>query len=345
MNDPQTQTAIATVVTVDDAMRQVTAPQHSAVVLRDTFAPFFQALHELTEQASKVSESEPKKARALRLSIRDVRIGAEKAHKELKADSLLLGRAIDGVKNVFLLHATPLEKALSDIENAEEIREQKRKQALAAERLELLKEFPDAANLSLSLGDLSDEHFKALLDGLKSAKAAKEEAEKKAQQEAEERARAEAAEREHLRIENEKLKAEQAKRDEEARIERERLQAEQDKKDAAERAERERLEAAAAEERRKAEAAAAEAKRLRDEAEAKERAEREAKEAEERKKAEAKERAEQAPDKEKVFQLRDSIALLVIPSLKSKKGLALQKQVVLKIADLVTFLEREAEKL
>lgn len=215
--------------------------------LKRGFAPHFAKLHEMAAQANLVTESQPKQARVLRLQIKGIRTEAEKTRKELKADSLLRGKAIDGINNVLLYQLKPVEDRLEAIEKAEEIAAAKKKEELRIQREAALAPYVLEVHL-YPVADMKQEAFDQLLANSKAAHEAAEKA--KADAEAERLKQIEAA-----RLAEEKRRSEE-------QAERERLKAENDRL------------AKEAEEARKAKAAAdAKAKKERDAQEAKLKAE------------------------------------------------------------------------
>lgn len=83
------------------------------------------------------------KARELRLEVRTARLEITKLHKELKADALKEGRAIDAVKNFALTELEPLEEAFKLNENYIAIQEELRLSKLREERMNIMCEFQD----------------------------------------------------------------------------------------------------------------------------------------------------------------------------------------------------------
>jgi hypothetical protein len=350
-----------TIPTIDTALQEVANAQENALALRNGFARHFQQLHDLAQSAKAVLETEPKKARAIRLNIRAVRCAADKTREDLKADSLRYGKAVQGVYNVLEYQAIPLEEALEKIEKAEELREQARKKALANERIAELSPYMDTTHLAL--GDMAKETYDGLLAGAKSAHAAKlaeieqqkiAEAERK-QKEADERAERERArldEAAKFKAENERQAAELAK-----------MRKEQEAKDAAELKERQRQAAEQEKERKETERKLKEAERIRIEESQKaaaallaEKLKREASEAEakrlideQRKKdaaeAAAAKKAANAPERAKVLALAKAIAALPIPALESEEGKALAVLIAEQITRFSKWLKAEGEKL
>jgi myosin heavy subunit len=281
------------------------------------------------------------KARKARLAIRAIRIEADKAHKELKADILRAGRAIDGMKNIVLQITEPEEKRLEDCEKlAERIQAQRDKDLQESRESELL-ELGENPILHGSLYPLSAEMWTHKINGIKAMIQAKKEAEEKARAEAEAKAKAEREEQERIRAENERLRKEAEEK--EAQLKAEREAAEKARREAEElaRKEREAIEAKAKAEREAAEKKAKEeADKLREAAraeaearakiEAERRAELAKQEAEKKAEADRLAKAAKAPDAEKLQLYLLSFAALELPALTSPEG----KQMAADIAGL-----------
>lgn len=111
-----------------------------AKALKSTFLPMLQKLEAyeaayrevLTQANEGIDEHVIAAAKALRLEIRKIRTGAERTRKETKAESIRLGKAIDGIANIVKYAVTDKEERLQEIENHFE--------KLEAERLEKLQE-------------------------------------------------------------------------------------------------------------------------------------------------------------------------------------------------------------
>ncbi len=220
------------------------------------------------------------KAREARLILKKARTTVENNRKELKADIVKQGKAIDNIARFVKEQIEPAEKYLETQEKYAELKAAARQAEIKAKRVEQLSQYVDDISI-FNLDEMTDERFEVVLESAKSQKEAEIALEKKREEERLEAEHKEREEQERIRLENEKLRKEaeerekaekaerekrekeEAKRLEAERKERERIQAEADAKLAAERAEREKLEAE---------------KREREEAERKER---EAKEAEE----------------------------------------------------------------
>lgn len=202
------------------------------------FKAFFEEIKEFENEAKAIvitdatQVSEMKRARELRLKLKNIRVNAEKVRKERKEFFLRGGKAIDGLANVLKALVVPLEEHLDAQENYAERMEAERKDKANQERIEALRPYvPDVAVYNLR--DMTDGAFEVLLANSKKAfedqKKAEEEAEKKRQEEAE----AKRLEDERIRKENEQLKAEKEKADaEKAEADRKAAEAEAEKKKA-----------------------------------------------------------------------------------------------------------------
>jgi len=347
---------------LDEAVAKTGLSADGAASLRDAFAPHFARFHDLATQARTVAPADSKGARALRLQVKAVRVEADKTRKLLKEDSLRRGKAIDGINAVLEYSLVPIERALEDIEKAEEIATAARRDTLRMERsAELLPYLAVELHVGLDLGAMSAELWAPFLAGTKAnhavaaAMAAKQEADRLEALRLAEAARvareaAEQAERDRMRADNERLAKvaadERAAREQaEATAKAERTAAdlaakkakdEFDAKAAAEKKrqdhERDRQQEIARIEREKREAAEAEVRRLRDAEAAKVAAD-----------AAAVRKAKAAPDREKVLALAAQVRALPVPTLATGEALAVR--IAEQVAKLAAWLESEAVKL
>lgn len=282
------------------------------------FKPAFEQAEKWRTQALAIQitsadqKVEMKQARLLRLELKNTRVAADKTRKNLKADALLMGRAIDGVYNLLEAAIVPLERHLEEQEKFAERLAEAERLRLKAEREAVIAPFLGEGQPIAALEVMSGEQWDRYLADAKLLHEAKIEQARKAEAERIAAEQAAAAERERLRIENERLVKEAAEREAAAKAEREaaekahreaaaKAKAERDALEAKAKAEREEIQrqhaaeaAAAAEKVRKERAAAAERQRIADEAAAKERAAIQAKADAERKAAEAQAQAERA---------------------------------------------------
>lgn len=232
------------------ALARVVGPLEpsKAAIVRDAFASMFTAVEEWQAEASQLTVTaegqggKEKRARLLRLEIREKRVLLDKRRKAMKEGILLEGKAIDGAFHIFEAMAAPLEAHLKEQETFTERAEGARRDALKQARDEALRALGvQSAAMPAALGEMSEEAWSTCLGD---AKAAKETRERVAREE--EEARVEAA-----RILAERRAEEEKKRkdDEAARLVREQEQAAENERLKSEAVERER---AIDEERKKA---------------------------------------------------------------------------------------------
>lgn len=318
------------------------------------YAPHFDRFNELRDGAKDIPISAPNAARKLRLELKAIRVAAEKTRKELKEDSLRRGRVVDGINAILEMQLVPVEKAMDAIEKAEEIAEQKRRDALKAERFALLSPYADAT--FYDLGNMPAAQWDNLLMGAKAAHearlaaAAKAEADRIATELAaaelrEKQRQAEQDERDRMQAENTRLAKvaaeEKAKREESERVAR--LAAAENEAKASK--EREAADAKAKQELGEAIEAViiAEQKRQAAESELKAKQEAESKRLAAEKAAARK--AAAAPDRQKLAAMAGAVRLIAVPSLTTEAGIALKAKIQEQVAKFASWLEAEAAKL
>lgn len=328
--------------------------ENKGLVLQERFSEFFDLASEWKAKADSLvitdvsQKEEMKQADEARKFLKNKRTGLEKVRVSLKEDSLKEGRAIDEIARTLTDLIEPLEEDFKQKATFQIRYEAAIKEKLKLERFELLREYTADPNI-YPLGELSEEAFTQLFDGLKLASEAAIERERVAEEEraqarvkAEEdriaREKADAEAREQQRLERIALKEAAENRAREYEAEKARSEAYQKAIEDKSRIEREK-----AEEERKAieakaqaerEKAAEEARKVQAENEAKLKAERDARaklEADLKAKADAELKAEQdrqaaieaelsMGDKEKFDALiKDLEAIQTKYSFKSKK--------------------------
>lgn len=354
------------IITVEEANQ---LPKEVVTDLQSNFNPLFQQAQEWKKKAEGLvvkdaSETEKmKEAREARLELKRIRVDADKVRKQLKEESLLKGKAIDGMYNIIKFLIQPIEQHLEEQEKFIEIQEEKRLNAIVEDRIERLSPYMEDLSI-FNFRIMSDEQFNSLLDGAKRGHEAKLEAERKAE---EERKQAEEQKKEEerrlaktefleslinqygldrsidvqglMKLDKDEfdkkiteaenfIKAEVNKvKEENERLKKEREeQAKKEAKEAAERAEKERKEREAHE------------AKLREEREKREALEREIqakKEAEEKAKAEEEKRKKQAamaPDKDKLTAFASKLLSMEYPEMATEEGqkIILQTQELMK---------------
>ena len=240
--------ALATVI-------QPLEPSKAAIVLAAFSAMIFQVESWQTEAASLVVTSEDqtatmKRARLLRLEVKEARVKLEKKRRAMKEGIILEGRAIDGAFAIFESFAKPIEEHLLEQEKFAERAEAGRKEALRFARHQALLALDvSTAAISPALAEMTEAAFQSVVEDAKAARDARLEEARIAEEARVEAARL-VAEREVTRkAEAAKAEAERRAREEAQRVENERLRAEAAVREAElakERSEREAAEKAAA---------------------------------------------------------------------------------------------------
>jgi len=286
--------------------------QNSNAAILEKFAAFDAQASEWMAKAKTLvvtgadQKDEIKQAREARLALRKIRTEADKTRKELKAESLRYGKAVQGVYNFLEYKIKPIEDHLQSQEDFAKIAEQKRVDALRAERELLVNDLREFVGYGDDFGAMSQIAFDAVLASAKQQRADqlkhKEEAKKKHEAEV----LRQAEDQRKMRAENERLRSEAQAREAALKVERDLVAAEQKAAADAARIEREAAEIA----RRKIANELAAAKRAQAEQDAKVAALAKAKAEQERK-------ANAAPDKAKLRAFLAGLSCGGDPSLNS----------------------------
>lgn len=189
------------------------APQDLALVMEEKFKPFEDQAAEWMTKAkalvvTDVTEVEKmKEARVARLALKNIRVQVEKLHKAEKDEFLKGGRTIDTIKNKLVSLIEPIEKHLQEQEDYAAIQEAKARKELLESRLKQLEPYRTMGDgmQNVPFGDIPEATFQNILLGMKAAKEARENQAREAErirQENEENAR---KERERIKAENEKF--------------------------------------------------------------------------------------------------------------------------------------------
>ena len=188
-----------------------------------------------------------KVARTARLALRQIRLEIEDAHKVQKEAAKIEGQCLDEIKRNSIALIKPEEDRLQACEDYAKVRAAERKAALRADRAAAMAQV-EAITTGYVLEDMTDAQWLDLLESETVKFNQRKQREADDAKEASRLIREQAAERERLRIENDRLRAEQAAKDRAAAAER----SEAAKREADARAEAEsfRRQQAAAERRR-----------------------------------------------------------------------------------------------
>lgn len=197
--------------TASAALVRVTEPlePRRAATLRESFGAMFDHVEGWQVEAAGLlvtaedQVGKMKRARLLRLEIKDARVALDKRRKELKASVLVEGRAIDGAFAVFEGLAAPLEAHLREQETFAERAEAARRDALMeARQAALLALETPPWEIPADLGELGEGQWIGVLVLAQEAKKKRED-----------KARADAEAHERGRVQAERDAAESRKRE------------------------------------------------------------------------------------------------------------------------------------
>ena len=203
---------------------KVEAPKEISIeqvtTAKEAFRPTFEAMAELEPRYIALTDiklAEPSKeqcgeARAVRLLLVKTRTGTSTTHKTLKADALIYGRYLDGMKKAQLIACEKRESDLVGIENHYENIERIRIEKLNSERSSALTAI-GVEFIPAGLAQMDVATWENCLAGYTLAEKSKKEAAEKEESDRVKKEKEEAEENERIRIENEKLKKEAAERD------------------------------------------------------------------------------------------------------------------------------------
>src|SRR5688572_24538830 len=131
--------------------------------LLQMFTPYFNRMAEIEVKINLINKDTPTKedvkiAREIRLALKNNRVASEKVKDDSKAAILIEGRLIDNLNNIVKNTSKGLELQCESVEKYHELQEQKRKDAIKAERIELLSAYEIDTSF-YDLGNMPDEAF------------------------------------------------------------------------------------------------------------------------------------------------------------------------------------------
>ncbi len=161
--------------------------ENKAEEIKRMYLPMIEMLEVMEERFNEIVSKPITKelvpeAKRLRLDIAQVRIKGNKAREEGKAESLRIGKAVQGGYNTLLYVVQSKENKLKDIEDYFENLEKERIEKLSLERETELEKYGIDV-MPQGLGLMSDEIWSNFLVGTKTNFEAKKEAERKAEEE------------------------------------------------------------------------------------------------------------------------------------------------------------------
>ena len=155
--------------------RELALPDSLASDLLAAYSPFAIAGGEIKARIAAAEIVTPALARDFRLAMVKVRTGSDKKRKDLKADSLLRGKAIDGLHAMIELEATGVERSMEEIEKAAERAEFARVAKLRDDRLAALRPYVTDPS-AYAVDKMTDAAFSELVESSRLAYEARERA-------------------------------------------------------------------------------------------------------------------------------------------------------------------------
>ena len=207
------------------ALEGTALPKAKAQLILDQFQTMFSRAAEYETKASAIQVTDAsqtdlmKQAREVRLELKQIRVNTENRRKDLKQQSLMEGKAIDGMANIIKALVIPLEAHLQQQEDFIKIQEAERIAQLTEDRKKALEPYGRQDTVT-NLGSMSDEAFNLLLTGVKQQHL--EEQERIAREKAEKEEADRAAEEDRIRQQKELAEAKRVAAEKEKELEAER---------------------------------------------------------------------------------------------------------------------------
>lgn len=186
--------------------------------IKATFAPMVTMLegyesrvNEIVKQSKiEITKDVCADAKRCRLDIVKVRTQTKELHKKNKAEILIAGRAIDGIKNVVTWAVSEKEAELKKIEDHFVNIERERLLTLESDRKQMLADQSDVDvfSLTIDIKNIDDEVWKAYFASKKQERLDRLQAEKEAEEQRIKEEQSRIEEEKRIRAENEKLKLE-----------------------------------------------------------------------------------------------------------------------------------------
>lgn len=308
----------------------------------------FDGVSKMREQLDNVKISDEndkvgmKLANTIRLSVRQVRLEAEKIFdaKRAEVQAQMLGFKTEDqlwlkAKQTMQILTKEIEENARWKEETKERFEAEQKEIKVQQRVLLISEFvPDMPRNEFE--NMSDEVFESFYSGIKKTYNDRIEEEKRIEEERVAKEKAEAEERERIVKENERLRIEAEEK--EKQLTEERVKAEEERRTIEEKARKEREEAE--KERLRLEA---EIKARKDEEERIKKEEQDRIALAEKEKADAEEKARNAPDKEKLLELASQVDNILFPMLNGEEFIQILSVVKSRLSDISSFIREKVK--
>lgn len=169
--------------TLPELLKEFKIGKESMDLIIKNFDEYLPQIAELESEAHDIvvsdesQKKEMKEAKAMRLKLRKLRTDSDKKRKDLKADALAYGKAVQAIYNKIEGRIKPLEEHLQNQEDFIKIKELERINALREDRQKQLEPYSEyMSHVTSDIGVMSDDEFEMFLNG---AKFKKSEAEKK----------------------------------------------------------------------------------------------------------------------------------------------------------------------
>lgn len=329
--------------------------ESKAKTLHALFVPMLNKMLALDEEAQEllkkdVNKETCKEARILRLKVVKTRTGTAGIHRELKAESLRIGKMLDGWKSTQSIASKEIEEKLAAIEKHFENVEKERINKLQVQRAIQAGQYSDKL-LPNNLGEMDGETWNNYILGAKASFEAKKEA-----------ARAEAERIEKERLDDLEFKKEQRRITAQKEQERKELEAEntklkdiaakkeakrikeENKRIAAKKVEREARDKKEQENLAEFDAILAKEREEKEKLKAELKAKKAAENKEEADKVEAERKAAAAPDKEKLLAFGKQLIHLELPSVTTQHGEFMLELISILLLNVENYIIEASEK-
>ena len=134
------------------------------------FQDYYQGIAQLQEQAASIVVTkedqieEMQQAHELRMRLVRLRSKVENQRKDLKADSVLYGRAVDGLANIIKASCMPIERYLQQQEDFVKIKVHQARRELHDARYKIIAQYEPVGIENINLVEMSDQTFNEFVE-------------------------------------------------------------------------------------------------------------------------------------------------------------------------------------